>query len=326
MKTLSLVSIMAVVIIFFSSCTKEFSFNTPDVLVPLTVMDDASLPAITINGVRLHAETYGNPNDPILLVIHGGPGSDYRSILNFSQLADDSMFVVFYDQRGAGLSQRLEASAYTDVQEYIEELDAVIQHYRQNINQPVVLAGHSWGAILATAYINQHPNAITGAVLAEPGGFTWEQTIVYINKSRTLNLLSETTNDQAYMDQFITSSQHNTLDYKLALLTAGNRATGDTNPPSFWRYGAICNSASIALAIADPEKMNFTTHLQNYRTKVLFAYSELNPAYGVEHARMVSSAFPAIELVEIPDCGHEMPQFGWPHFYPLIQNYLKEIL
>ncbi|MDL1892501.1 alpha/beta hydrolase, partial [Sphingobacteriales bacterium CHB3] len=56
-------------------------------MVPLTVDQDPSLPSISVNGTQLHAETYGNPNDPMIVVLHGGPGSDYRSLLNCSKFA-----------------------------------------------------------------------------------------------------------------------------------------------------------------------------------------------------------------------------------------------
>jgi len=72
--------------------------------------------------------------------------------------------------------------------------------------------------------------------------------------------------------------------------------------------------------------MNFTTSLQDYTTKVLFVYSELNQAYGKSHALLVSSAFPNSQVEEIVGCGHEMPQFGWGNFYPLIKKYLNETL
>lgn len=308
------------------SCEKELRLDQDGVLVPLTVVENSSLSAIKVNNILLHSETFGNPLDPMLMVIHGGPGADYRSLLNFKQLADDGMFVVFYDQRGSGLSQRLDASAYSTVQGYIDELEGVIAHYRQNSAQKVILAGHSWGAMLATAYINQNPNVVSGLILAEPGGFTWEQTEAYFAKSRALKLFGESTNDFVYQDQFITGSDHNTLDYKMALSLAGDVATGDVLPPAYWRYGSICNTASIELATNNPEQMNFTTNLSKYTPKVLFAYSELNPAYGVDHAKLLSSSLPNVELVEIFGCGHEMPQFGWNNFYPIIKNYLNEIL
>jgi len=289
-------------------------------------MEDSNIPSIEINGIKLHSETFGDSSNPMLVVIHGGPGADYRGLLNFKQLANDNMFVVFYDQRGSGLSERIGKSEYSNVQSYIDELDGVINHYRQNSLQKVILAGHSWGAMLATAYINQKPNDIAGVILAEPGGFTWEQTETYFEKARKLELFAEVTNDFVYQDQFITGSDHNTLDYKMALSTAGDVLTGDEGSTPYWRYGAVCSAASIELAINQPEQMDFTTNLNQYNTKVLFTYSELNTAYGLEHAELVSSFLSTVEIVEVQDCGHEIPHFGWNNFYPLIKNYLTEIL
>jgi len=254
-------------------------------LVPLTVMEDASLPSISINGIQLHSEAFGDPTDPMVVVIHGGPGADYRGLLNFKDLVNDNLYVVFYNQRGSGLSQRIDASEYSNIQGYIDELEGVINYYKQNDLQQIVLAGHSWGAMLATAYINQKPDKITGLILAEPGGFTWPQTETYFGKSRKLNLFNEATNDFVYQDQFITADDHNTLDYKMALSTAADISTGDPGSTPYWRFGAVCNSASLALAFEHPEQLDFTANLNDYTTKVLFAYSELNPAYGLEHAK-----------------------------------------
>jgi len=164
-------------------CDESLVLSDDGVLVPLTVMEDSSIPFISVGGVKLHSETIGNPEDPIILVLHGGPGADYRSQLNFKNLAKDSFFVVFYDQRGSGLSERLDKSGFSNVQVFIDELGGVIDHYRKDKDQKVILAGHSWGAMLATAYINQFPDKIDGAILAEPGGFTWEQTEAYISRS-----------------------------------------------------------------------------------------------------------------------------------------------
>lgn len=323
---MKILRLLVLAIIMFSSCEKVFHFDEDGILVPLTVMEDNSLPSININGVKLHSEAFGNPSNPMLIAIHGGPGADYRGLLNFKQLVNDNMFVVFYDQRGSGLSQRLNKNEYSNVQVYIDELDAVISHYRQNSSQKIFLAGHSWGAMLATAYINQNLNDITGVILAEPGGFTWEQTVAYTDRCRELNLFNELTNDFVYQDQFITGSDHNTLDYKMALSTAGDVATGDIGQTPYWRWGAICSNSSINSAINNPEQMNFTTNLSNFTTKVLFVYSEQSTAYGLEHAELVSSAFPNVELVKILGCGHGIPHFGWNNFYPIIQNYLNELL
>src|SRR5512136_884625 len=74
--------------------------------VPGTVADDPSLPRVTINRRLFHAETFGDPARRAVIVVHGGPGWDYRSLLPLKALADD-YYVVFYDQQGAGLSPRV---------------------------------------------------------------------------------------------------------------------------------------------------------------------------------------------------------------------------
>jgi proline iminopeptidase len=71
--------------------------------VPNTVATDPTIPHIEIDGVVFHAETFGDPQNPTVVVVHGGPGGNYGYLLNLHQLEND-YFVVFYDQRGSGLS------------------------------------------------------------------------------------------------------------------------------------------------------------------------------------------------------------------------------
>ena len=310
----------------FSSCETQ-ELTELGLLVPPTVMEDTSLPTIEVNGTLLHSEAFGDPSDPMLVVVHNGPGGDYRSNLNYKHLADDGMFVVFYDQRGSGLSQRHDLAFYESktVQFFIDDLAGVIEHYQTAEDQKIILAGHSWGAMLATAYINQNPDKVDGVILAEPGGFTWSQAQTYIRRTFALQLFSESTNDFVYTDQFITGSDHATLDYKLTLATTFNN-TGDTDQAPFWRPGAVLSSWAQNYASENPEDIDFTTNLSQYTTRVLFAYSELNHHYGKEHATIVSSAYPSVQLEQIPNCGHEIIHFGWTDMYPMVLDYLEMVL
>jgi proline iminopeptidase len=300
--------------------------DDPGYLVPPTVDEDASLSSISVNGTQLHAETFGNPNDPMIVVVHGGPGGDYRSLLNCSKFSADGFFVVFYDQRGSGLSRRHGKEVFT-VGLFIDDLDAVIRYYRQGPAQKVILMGHSWGAMLATAYVNVHPGAVSGVVLMEPGGFTWPVAEEYIKRFMDFKAFDETSNDFLYLDQFITAEGHNLLDYKASLQAAatfaeGNKV-GNAGPYPSWRQGAVC--ATAAADYAKEHSFDFTTNLQQYGTQVLFVYSELNQAYGRAHAERVSSAYPNVQLVEVMGTGHEIPYFGWDGFYPVAKSYLNTI-
>lgn len=312
------------------SCNLE-NPATPGLLVPKTVDQDFSLPSLAINGTLLHVETYGKPSDPILVLIHGGPGGDYRSLLPAKAMAQQGFFVVFYDQRSTGLSKREARSQFEGddaIQLMIEDLDQLIQHFKKSPTQKVFLMGHSWGAMLATAYINQNPQAISGAVLAEPGGFTWAQTSEYLSRSNKIKLFSEALNDAVYPEQIFSGrDEHEILDYKASFFASFENAPGNTignaGPYPFWRNGAVAFNALIDNA--ERRGLDFTTHLKSYKPKVLFLYSELNRAYQLPWAQKVSSAYTQAQLEEVKGCGHEMFHFAWPGIMEKSITYLKEL-
>lgn len=316
--------------LFAAGCETEWLINEEGNLVPETVEHDSSLPAIAINGSKFHAEAFGNSADKMLVILHGGPGADYRYLLNCKQFAERGYYVVFYDQRGSGLSKRERKDSYS-IQLMLDDLSAVISHYRTSSEQKIILLGHSWGAMLATAYINQHPTAIHGAILAEPGGFVWQDIKDYVKRTHAYGFTSETLNDVVYLDQFITGDEdeHAILDYKFGLLSftddAKDSPLGNEGPLPFWRGGAIVNRALFDLG--EQEKPNWTTNLQQYPTKILFVYSEKNKAYGLEHARKVSSAYPNVQFERIEGAGHDLLTFpsGWNHFFPMALTYLESL-
>lgn len=329
LKLINLLTVIAT-LTAFTACEKPKFIQDEGNLVPKTVEHDPSLPSISVNGTQLHAEAFGQNSNPLVVVIHGGPGSDYSSLLRCKAFADEGYRVVFYDQRGSGLSKRHPKSSYA-MQLMLDDLSAVITHYRTSPNQKVFLLGHSWGAMLATAYINKYPTKTNGAILAEPGGFVWQDVLDYSERSRPLKLVKELTNDALYQNQFITGkdSEHAILDYKLTLLSMaeGNKdnPTGNEGKLPQWRAGAIVNMALFD--IGEKEKPNWTTNLSQYKTKVLFVYSENNKAYGLQHAQKVSSAYPNIQLFKVNAAGHDMLTFpnGWNNFYPVALSYLNAL-
>lgn len=310
------------------SCEKELDIHESGNLVPKTVAEDFSLPSISVNGTSLHAETYGNSGSSMVIFLHGGPGSDYRNGLNVKQLADDGYYVIFYDQRGTGLSERHGKHTYS-IQLYLDDLTAVIEHYRSSPDQKVFLFGHSWGAMLTAAYINSYPDRIDGAIFAEAGGFNKQLLDEYGEASRKLNLFSEITNDVFYYDQFLTGreNEHQILDYKLAIASSFSYAKGNDEgiegPSPFWRNGATVLESFMD--IAENEGFDFTTNLNQYQTNVLLLYGENNKSYGLSFAEKEAAFFPNSDIVRIDDTGHEMIYFKWNSVYPVVLDYLNSL-
>ena len=323
--SLAMATILAVVL---PGCQKELEIKSPGNLVPKTVDQDPTLPSISVNGTQLHSEAFGNPNDPMVVFLHGGPGCDYRNAYNVKQLTDDGYYVVFYDQRGSGLSQRHDRNSFS-LQIILDDLTAVIANYRTSVNQKIFLMGHSWGAMLAAAYINSYPEKIRGTILLEPGGLTDEMIKEYGQLSRKIKLLSEATNDVIYSDQFLTgnANEHEILDYKMSMIStysfAKDNIEGIEGPYPFWRHGAEFLQSMQDLA--DSEGFDFTTNLHNYTTEVLYLYSQNNQAYGLQHAQEIARYFSSVKLYEIAETGHEMIYFKWNSVYTVVLPYLNSL-
>ena len=147
--------------------------------VAKTVEQDPSIPHIKIQNYIFHAETFGNDTNEVVIVLHGGPGNDYRYLLSLKALADD-YFVVFYDQRGTGLSPRVDVKEHT-IENMINDLNNIIDYYAQG--RKVHIIGHSWGAMLASGYIGEYPSKVDKVVLAEPGILTSEKAAEFARNS-----------------------------------------------------------------------------------------------------------------------------------------------
>lgn len=288
--------------------------STPGNLVPPTVEEDLTLPAIEMNGSRFHLETFGNPANPVIVFLHGGPGGDYRSLLRMAErhngysLADE-YFLVFWDQRGSGLSMRHDKTVLTlDV--YTADLNALVDRYSPG--RPVLLIGESWGGMFATQYINLYPGRVAGAVLIEPGplnGATYERIK---GDLEDLDLRAEWLNDYAWSSQFLSPDDHARMDYErligLRESQPKSHVQWNTDPGRMWRMGAAA-SRYIAENGQDGNGVavyDFTTNLAAYTTPVLFITGAWSELLGASLQQEQIQRYPAASLQIVAGAGHDV--------------------
>lgn len=288
-----------------------------DQSVPATAATDPTLPQVTIDDIRFHAESFGNPENPVVVVVHGGPGGDYGYLLNLHAL-EETYHVVFYDQRGAGLSPRVPADELT-LESSVADLHRIITHYGEG--NPVHLIGHSWGAMLAAAYIGQHPDFVTKVVLAEPGGLDNAALERFRNQRATGQGIAyygtllwtifegihlDAPDADAQMDYIFGRMSHHFVNSA----TSSYRCADDqivavepdvSVPPS--RFGATAfNTLFGPTADLSPIQANAA----NYTNEVLFLASACNDFIGEAFQREQMAIFSNARLAVIPDAGHEM--------------------
>jgi proline iminopeptidase len=219
------------------SCAKFI--ESSGAIVPPTASEDPALPQLTINVLghsrKLHLQTFGIVSNPPLFVLPGGPGADFRLMLPLKALAD-SFYVVMWDPRGAGLSERVPKEELT-FDSFIEEIAAVKNQLATN--KRVSLIGHSFGALLITRYASEHPKEVDKLVLIEPG---W---INHAKGTRDKGGGINFSDGQQFFwsNELLTSTDHAAADYKAIDLlpkayrsyTCDNKSV--TNEP-MWRFGA----------------------------------------------------------------------------------------
>ena len=328
--------VLASAALMLASCEKEKMMDGPGNLVPRTADHDRTISSITVNGAVLHSEAFGHRDSSMIVCLHGGPGNDYRYILNYKDLADHGYRVVFYDQRGSGLSQRFPSKFYTDkgigaIDLFYDDLSGVIAHYRTSPQQKVFMLGHSWGAMLATGFVGKNPAAVQGLIVSEPGGLKWDDIKEYVKESSSFALWRELFNDVTFLDQFISGKedQHEILDYKHGMIAAKNDMTGDNTAETsvFWRAGAVVSTAFFE--IGKSYEPDFSSGIKQFKTPVLFFYSSENEAYPASWAERISGAYHSVNRHKITGVGHRgivATRSAWTgQTMPKILSYLSSL-
>ncbi len=303
--------------------------NAPGNLVPPTVADDPSLPAIDMNGSRFHLETLGNPANPVIVFLHGGPGGDYRSFLRLTQRHNgysltDEYFLVLWDQRSTGLSQRHDKDVLK-IDVYVNDLNTLIDRYSPG--QPVFLIGESWGGMYATRYINQFPQKVAGAVLIEPGPMDGATLERIKDDMFDLSLDAEWLNDMAWSSQFLSPDDHARMDYERTLGAQESQPKfhlSTTDPAPGWRMGAAAHKY-ITEDGQDGDgtfTFDFTTNLAAYTTPVQFIVGGLSEVLGASLQQEQMKHYPSAALEVVSDAGHDVAWVKAPETLTIIRAYL----
>jgi proline iminopeptidase len=113
------------------------------------------------DGHELYLETVGRIDGIPAVYLHGGPGSGCQP--DHRRLFDPERFhAVLFDQRGAGRS-RPKGGRETNT---LDHLIADMEMIREKFSFPRwMVVGGSWGATLALAYAQAHPDRVSGIVL-----------------------------------------------------------------------------------------------------------------------------------------------------------------
>lgn len=127
---------------------------------------------VSIGGIRQFISVKGKDrSNPLLLFLHGGPGSSMTSYSNkFTQRLQEHFTVVQWDQRQTGKTLQVNSSqvplSLNVFQQDVAELTTyLLKEYKQS---KLYLAGHSWGTALGFYMAENYPDLLYGYIAIAP--------------------------------------------------------------------------------------------------------------------------------------------------------------
>jgi pimeloyl-ACP methyl ester carboxylesterase len=126
---------------------------------------------VSLRGLNMHIRHWGNPDAPLLFMVHGwmDVAASFQFVVDC--LARD-WHVIAPDWRGFGLTEYPKVESYW-FPDYVADLDAILQHYSPD--QPVNLLGHSMGGNIAMIYAGVRPERIAKLINLEGFGMPMTQ-------------------------------------------------------------------------------------------------------------------------------------------------------
>jgi proline iminopeptidase len=132
------------------------SRHRSDPFAPLT-----SEQLVVGDGHEIYVESIGRAGGIAAVYLHGGPGSGCQP--DHRRLFDPERFhAVLFDQRGAGRSRPKGGREHNTTPHLIADMEQIREKF--GFERWMVVGG-SWGATLALAYAQAHPERVSGIVL-----------------------------------------------------------------------------------------------------------------------------------------------------------------
>ena len=120
---------------------------------------------VTLGGVSQYVAVRGKADAPLLLWVHGGPGSPLSPVAyTFGEALEQDYLVVHWDQRGSGRSWTPGGDAVTPAQLQSDLAELVEWLCAEYGREQVVLVGYSFGTALCLPYAAAHPERVSAYI------------------------------------------------------------------------------------------------------------------------------------------------------------------
>lgn len=276
----------------------------------------------TYDNSFIHFHLYGK-GEPVF-VLSGGPGNDCHQEEDVAIKIGEKYMAILLEQRGTGLSmpQTLDKNSI-NLAAYIKDILFVMDSLKIT---KAKFYGHSWGAMLASAFAVQYPDKVTSLILTGTGFLKLDndyQTTIF--KNRMAKLSDEQRKRFNKLSWISTDKMTQEEKKELADLRATFNTFDTSNKE--WKFAkinrGISNAITQNLVLQDLQRNGFdlTQKVKQLAMPITIITCKEDPlAFLTEEYKKFA---PQSEIRWLEHCGH-FPMYEKPEdFYPLLSEALK---
>jgi len=155
----------------FNKTTLIFHFIMVLFAVDLAAQSKPSYDTLAVGNIKQVISYSGSKDAPLILFLHGGPGSSrMKQAEIFSNILQQHFLVIQWDQRGAGMTDAINKSKGPVTLNLMEndtyELIKIL--LKKFDKKKLYLVGESWGTVLGFKMAQKHPEILNAYIAFSP--------------------------------------------------------------------------------------------------------------------------------------------------------------
>ncbi|MEE9369932.1 MAG: alpha/beta fold hydrolase [Sedimentisphaerales bacterium] len=273
---------------------------------------------VNVGDCELYCEIEGDGMPVVLL--HGGPGATHHYFHPSFSRAKDFVKVIYYDQRGCGLSDYKKGEGYS-IEQAVEDLENLRR--AMNIRRWVVL-GHSYGGLLAQCYIVKYPESVSGLILvgskvAMPMIFSTRQ-YEFISKEerarmRVINSNKTLTTEQIIYDKWLNGDWKRQCYYKPSRERIAQKARYE------WKQDSNFNS----IMSRDAAKVNLQGAFESCPIPTLILEGRWDLTWDKDKPGILHKNHPNARLIFFEESAHSPFDNEPEKFFDTLRDYILNL-
>jgi proline iminopeptidase len=286
---------------------------------------------IDVGGAELYVEEEGTGTP--LILINGGPGGTHHYFHPWFSRARDYARVIYYDQRGTGLSDFEPGEEGYSVEQAVADLDAI--RIALDVDK-WVLVGYSFGGFLAQYYTTTHPENVAGLVLVGASPNLWTD----LGNSRQYDYLSEAEVERMRASReelrALREEKGWSRDEYLPLLLYNNFINGDWKRQHFYKpspeqfaqialYEWVNDRDFNSILNRSAQKVDLTGAFEDNPIPTLLLEGKWDLTWGDAKPMILSRNHPRSRMIVVEEAGHAIYAENPGVFFAELENFVRGV-